>query len=406
MTQVGLAIGDDEKSAWRRGVLMVMAAGTIWSLAGPLVRSMEAAGAWQILFFRSAAVALSVLAVLLWRYRGDCLQQIRRAGGFAVLAGLLLGTAFCGFIFSLMHTTVANAVFVLSASPLLTAVLGWLLLGEAVRRGTWVAMAVALIGVGVMVGGGIHAGAWFGNLMALLTMAGSAGFMVAVRRGHGARPRGQPAGYHAERCHRPRDHRRHAAVHGRRAHGAERRAGAARADRGGARPGLGLARLRRGAEPGNPARRRPGAGSDRRPRPVRHPPPDRPLRRRVMLDAAGRRSGMAMNRIQGGRNEMTPIHVILGSTMLLVAGAAFAADTTIGPVSFLCDDSSHIEATFDNAPDPHTVKLVRGNQTFTLPQAISGSGARYVGDDIEFWNKGDDAMVEWQGQKLECSTAQ
>jgi DME family drug/metabolite transporter len=186
MTQVGLAIGDDEKSAWRRGVLMVMAAGTIWSLAGPLVRSMEAAGAWQILFFRSAAVALSVLAVLLWRYRGDCLQQIRRAGGFAVLAGLLLGTAFCGFIFSLMHTTVANAVFVLSASPLLTAVLGWLLLGEAVRRGTWVAMAVALIGVGVMVGGGIHAGAWFGNLMALLTMAGSAGFMVAVRRGrHG-----------------------------------------------------------------------------------------------------------------------------------------------------------------------------------------------------------------------------
>jgi membrane-bound inhibitor of C-type lysozyme len=36
---------------------------------------------------------------------------------------------------------------------------------------------------------------------------------------------------------------------------------------------------------------------------------------------------------------------------------------------------------------------------------MSGSGARYVGDDIEFWNKGDDAMVEWQGQKLECSTA-
>ncbi len=185
MTEVGLAIGD-EKTAWRRGVLMVMAAGVFWSLAGPLVRSMEAAGAWQILFVRSAAVAVSVLAVLLWRYRGHCLREIRRAGGFAVLAGLLLGTAFCGFIFSLMHTTVANAVFVLSASPLLTAVLGWLLLGEAVRRGTWIAMAVALIGVAVMVGGGIHAGAWFGNLMALLTMIGSAGFTVAVRRGrHG-----------------------------------------------------------------------------------------------------------------------------------------------------------------------------------------------------------------------------
>jgi drug/metabolite transporter (DMT)-like permease len=34
-----------------------------------------------------------------------------------------------------------------------------------------------------MVGGGIAAGAWFGNLMALVTVVGSAGFMVALRRG-------------------------------------------------------------------------------------------------------------------------------------------------------------------------------------------------------------------------------
>jgi drug/metabolite transporter (DMT)-like permease len=184
MTQAEITAGSED-SAYLRGVLMVMTAGAIWSLGGLLVRSMAAAGAWQILFVRSAAVALTVLAVLLWRYRGGCLATIRRAGGLAVLAGLLLGAAFCGFIFALMHTTVANAVFVLSASPLVTALLGWLLLGEAIRRGTWLAMAVAMIGVGVMVGGGIVAGAWFGNLMALVTMAGSAGFTVALRSGRG-----------------------------------------------------------------------------------------------------------------------------------------------------------------------------------------------------------------------------
>jgi membrane-bound inhibitor of C-type lysozyme len=96
-----------------------------------------------------------------------------------------------------------------------------------------------------------------------------------------------------------------------------------------------------------------------------------------------------------------------GASEIAVAQSApaLAADAVIGPVTFLCDDSSEIEATFDNAPDPATVKLVRGDQKFTLPQAMSGSGARYVGDGIEFWNKGDDAMVEWQGTKLECSTA-
>ena len=92
---------------------------------------------------------------------------------------------------------------------------------------------------------------------------------------------------------------------------------------------------------------------------------------------------------------------------LLFAGtAAQAADPDkIGPVTFTCDDGSAIEATFDNAPDPATVQLVRGEQTFTLPQAISASGARYLGDGIEFWNKGNDAMVDWQGQKFSCRTA-
>jgi membrane-bound inhibitor of C-type lysozyme len=96
----------------------------------------------------------------------------------------------------------------------------------------------------------------------------------------------------------------------------------------------------------------------------------------------------------------------LALAMLLTSTSAQAADPDkIGPVTFTCDDGSAIEATFDNAPDPATVKLVRGAQTFTLPQAMSASGARYVGDDIEFWNKGNDAAVEWQGTKLECSEA-
>ena len=101
---------------------------------------------------------------------------------------------------------------------------------------------------------------------------------------------------------------------------------------------------------------------------------------------------------------------VLCLTLLAACAAPPAADpqagSTIGPVTFRCDDGSAIVATFDNAPDPATVHLVRGDQAVTLPQAISASGARYLGDDIEFWNKGNDAAVDWQGQKLACSEAQ
>jgi drug/metabolite transporter (DMT)-like permease len=58
-----------------------------------------------------------------------------------------------------------------------------LVLGEKVRKKTWVAMVFAVIGVGIMVGGGISSGALLGNLMALFAVAGFAGFAVALRWG-------------------------------------------------------------------------------------------------------------------------------------------------------------------------------------------------------------------------------
>ena len=97
---------------------------------------------------------------------------------------------------------------------------------------------------------------------------------------------------------------------------------------------------------------------------------------------------------------------IMALAVLLAGSSARADADKIGPVTFRCDDGSEIAATFDNAPTPATVLLVRGDQTFTLPQAMSASGARYLGDNIEFWNKGNDAMIDWQGQKFSCSEAE
>lgn len=177
---------DRSDPLYLRGVLLVMLAGGFWSLSGILIRNIEAAGPWQILFVRSLAVFVSLLLLLLFRYRAGVVTQFRRAGGNAVAGGLCLAVGFAGFVFALMNTSVANAVFILSVAPLITAVLAWIVLGERVLRPTWIAMAVALIGILVMVADGIRAGALLGNLMALLAVAGFAGFAVALRRGRDA----------------------------------------------------------------------------------------------------------------------------------------------------------------------------------------------------------------------------
>jgi membrane-bound inhibitor of C-type lysozyme len=112
--------------------------------------------------------------------------------------------------------------------------------------------------------------------------------------------------------------------------------------------------------------------------------------------------------------EETAMFQTLALVMLLALAACASPPTTasppaadtVGPVTFACDDGSSIEATFDNAEEPATALLVRAGQRVTLQQGMSASGARYVSDDIQFWNKGRDATVDWQGAKLECSMAE
>ncbi len=166
---------------YARGIAVVMAAGVFWSLGGLLFRLVEEATVWQILLVRSVALSLTLFCVMAARHRGAVFGEFRKAGWPAVIGGCSLGIAFTGFLFSLAHTTVANAVFILSAAPFAAAPLAWLVLGERVRGATWAAMAVAVVGVGVMVAGGARAGLLFGNLMALMATVGFAAFAVSLR---------------------------------------------------------------------------------------------------------------------------------------------------------------------------------------------------------------------------------
>lgn len=168
---------------YARGVVLVLLAGVAWSTAGLVIRLMEQADGWQIVFWRSAAMVPTLLVFIALRNRGALALAFRRAGWNALVGGLCMSFAFVGFVFALLHTTVANVLFILSAAPLLAAVLGRLILGEAVRPATWIGMTGAVVGVGVMVAGSLERGALFGNLIALLTTFGFAGFTIALRRG-------------------------------------------------------------------------------------------------------------------------------------------------------------------------------------------------------------------------------
>ena len=70
-----------------------------------------------------------------------------------------------------------------TASPFVAAVLGWIILGERVRPWTWAAIALAVVGMYLMVREGLSTGALAGNIAALLSAAGFGAFSVCLRWG-------------------------------------------------------------------------------------------------------------------------------------------------------------------------------------------------------------------------------
>lgn len=89
-------------------------------------------------------------------------------------------------------------------------------------------------------------------------------------------------------------------------------------------------------------------------------------------------------------NSQLSMLAAFGSVVLLAASAQ--AEDPIATAKFDCADDKSIEATF--YADKVDLKLSDG-RSMTLPQVMSGSGARYANADesFVFWNKGDTAFV-------------
>ena len=166
-----------------QGVALVLAAGSLWSLMGLGLRQIEAATVWQILFWRSIGMVPVLLAFIWWTSNGRPLEAIRRIGLAGAIGGFGLVFAFAGAIYAIQTTTIANAVFLFTASPFVAAVLGWIVLGERVRPWTWAAIGLAVFGMYLMVREGLAIGALAGNIAALLSAAGFGAFSVCLRWG-------------------------------------------------------------------------------------------------------------------------------------------------------------------------------------------------------------------------------
>jgi drug/metabolite transporter (DMT)-like permease len=142
----------DLRAQQRRGQAYVALAALAWSTAGVLQRELSVDVATQIAG-RAAFAAVALFAYVAVSERGRVIAACREVGWAGVAFGGCIALASGCFIVALNHTTVAHVLFIMAIAPVLAAVIARVTLGEPVSARSALAMAVALAGVGLMVGG-------------------------------------------------------------------------------------------------------------------------------------------------------------------------------------------------------------------------------------------------------------
>jgi drug/metabolite transporter (DMT)-like permease len=165
----------------RRGRIYVVLAAVAWSTAGVLQRGLSVGTSTQ-LAGRAFFAVLALLAYVAVRERGDVVSGFRAIGRGGLMIAGLMAVSSASFIVALNHATVANVLFMQALAPIMAAGLGMLTLGEAVGRRTWIAMATAVLGVGLMVGGPGHPSVLGISLSLLMSFAFAATLVVTRHR--------------------------------------------------------------------------------------------------------------------------------------------------------------------------------------------------------------------------------
>ena len=151
------------------------------SFVGLLMRLIEDASGFQILFYRSLTLSLVVIIFSCILTKSNPLVFLKRLDKFDFAMGAFLSLAFTTYVFSMLYTSVASTLFILGITPFLSAIIAWFWLGEKPRRVVWFTMFAASFGVALMVNDGVTGGKTFGNLLAFFSAVFFALVLVIAR---------------------------------------------------------------------------------------------------------------------------------------------------------------------------------------------------------------------------------
>ena len=164
------------------GPLLIFFGACSLSFGGLIVKSFDGATLWQILFWRSLFFISVVLIFLIFSYKKKIFNAFYESGFPGLIGGFILSTGFCGYVFAMYNTTVANTNFIIQTQTIFLAIFGYFFLKEKISKTTLISIILAISGIILMVGNTLSLGQTIGNLAAFSMPISFAVLILVVRK--------------------------------------------------------------------------------------------------------------------------------------------------------------------------------------------------------------------------------
>ena len=164
------------------GPLLVFFGAFSLSFGCLIIKSFEGATQWQILFWRTVFFLLVISIYLVVTYKKNIFKSFYDSGIPGFFGGLILSFGFCGYVFAMYNTTVANTNFIIQTQTIFLAIFGYFFLKEKISKTTLISIILAISGIILMVGNTLSAGQTIGNLAAFSMPISFAVLILVVRK--------------------------------------------------------------------------------------------------------------------------------------------------------------------------------------------------------------------------------
>lgn len=163
--------------------------GFVVALLGALLMSLDpifiryaGVSGFDTAFLFGLFTAISMPIMLQSTDQRGLITAVKVSGWPLLLTGLLMLVSSSALVFSIKMTSITNTFVILSATPALAAIFGWLLLRETTNQSTVITILLVMTGITIVVSGSAESGNWRGDTLAVLSVTCLALMFTLLRK--------------------------------------------------------------------------------------------------------------------------------------------------------------------------------------------------------------------------------